>query len=212
MPVAVLTRADVAAYAAALPAWEVVALPVTRAEPPSDPEALAEVLRQPHDAVLVASARAAQVVRGSDRPIWAVGPATAAILPGAHVGPGDGASTARALLAAMGPVRVLVPRAEEGRDEAIAILRAGGATVIDAIAYRTVPIAFDASILHRADVVACFAPSQASALPALTCPIVAIGETTAAALRARGYRPAVAASPTPEGIANAIALVYPLGR
>lgn len=211
MPVAVLTRADVAAYAAALPAWQVIALPVTASEHPRDPEALAMALSQPHDAVLVASARAAQVVV-TDKPVWAVGPATAAMFPTARVGGGDGASTARALLAAMGPVRVLVPRAEEGRDDAIAILRAGGATVIDAIAYRTVPLAFDPAAFARADVVACFAPSQANLLPPLTCPIVAIGETTAAALRARGYQPAVAASPTPEGIANAVALLYPLGR
>lgn len=211
MPVAVLTREDVAAYAAALPGWEVVALPVTTTEPPRDPEALARALATPHDVVFVASARAAQVVRGSDKPIWAVGPATAAMFPSATVGPGDGASTARALLAAHGPVRVLVPRAEDGRDDAIAILRAGGATVIDAIAYRTVPRAFDPAPLARADVVVLFAPSQVARVQ-FTAPCVAIGETTAAALRAAGHAPAVAATPTPEGIANAIALLYPLGR
>jgi uroporphyrinogen-III synthase len=48
------------------------------------------------------------------------------------------------------------------------------------------------------------------ALVAPRAAIVAIGETTAAALRARGVSAvAVAPTPTPEGIAIAVASVYP---
>ena len=51
----------------------------------------------------------------------------------------DGAELARALVASrdLAGKRVLVPRAEDGRDEALEILRAAGAEVVDVIAYRT---------------------------------------------------------------------------
>jgi len=221
---AILTRDDVAAYARALAPLEVIALPVTRTAPPHDPDALARALAEPHDAVLVASARAARCVLGTTAEVWAVGPATAALFPAAHTPEvADGASLARALLAARGPVRVLVPRAEEGREDAVAILRAAGAHVIEAIAYRTVAVpAGDPSLaaglaaLPGADVIVVFAPSQVAALAALVAPLagtfVAIGPTTAAALRDRGIEPAIAAAPTPEGIANAVASVYPARR
>ncbi len=224
MGLAILTRDDVAAYAAALAPMEVIALPVTRTEPPPDPDAIARALAEPHDAILVASARAARVVAGATAEIWAVGPATAALLPGARVPEvADAASLARALLAARGAnLRVLVPRAEDGRDEAVAILRAAGAHVIEVVAYRTVAVAADDPVLAaglaalpRADVVCVFAPSQVAALAALTQlagTFVAIGPTTAAALRERGIEAAVAASPTPAGIANAVASVYPPRR
>jgi uroporphyrinogen-III synthase len=120
---------------------------------------------------------------------------------------------------------VLVPRAEDGRDEAIAILAAAGVTVDAITAYRTVPadpadpvVARGLDVLRRGDAAVCalFAPSQVAALDALLAirhtPAVfaAIGATTAAALRAAGAAHVVAAeSPTPEGLANAVAAVYP---
>ena len=223
MGLAILTRDDVAAYARALAPMQVIALPVTRTEPPPDPDAVARALAEPHDAVLVASVRAARLVLGTTAEVWAVGPATAALFPAARTPEvADAASLARALLAARGPVRVLVPRAQEGRDEAIELLRAAGAHVIDVVAYRTVAAAADdpalaagLAALARADVVVFFAPSQVAAFAALAAfpPVcVAIGPTTAASLREHRVEPAVAASPTPAGIANAVASVYPARR
>ena len=129
---------------------------------------------------------------------------------------------------------MLVPRAEEGRPEPVAILRAAGAIVDDVVAYRTLPVAADDPLIQpglallaggaAAAVCALFAPSQVTALAAMlagarrraaravaaTTRLAAIGETTAAALRAAGVRDvAVASAPTPEGIANAVAAVYP---
>jgi uroporphyrinogen-III synthase len=119
---------------------------------------------------------------------------------------------------------VLVPRAAEGRDDAIAILRAAGAEVDDVIAYRTIARDPDDPAIARgrellagdAAVCAVFAPSQVEALDAMIpirtigAQLAAIGETTAAALRDAGATQiAVAAEPTPEGLAKAIAAVYP---
>src|SRR5262245_60734527 len=153
-------REGAAPYAAALAplGLEVVAMPVTRSEPPADPGALARALeRGGHTAIVCASARAAAalVAAAAAGPgpgiaalpeVWAVGPATAGGLAAAGIrailpdGVRDGASLARALVAARGlaGARVLVPRAEEGREEAIALLRAAGAEIDDVIAYRTV--------------------------------------------------------------------------
>ena len=98
--------------------------------------------------------------------------------------------------------------------------------------YRTLATASDDPILGAglaalasgpAAAVACavFAPSQVAALDALlgiraiATPFVAIGETTAAALRAAGAPAgaiAVALAPTPEGLAKAVAAVYPPTR
>jgi uroporphyrinogen-III synthase len=125
---------------------------------------------------------------------------------------------------------VLVPRAEEGRVDALEILRAAGAEVVDVVAYRTVAVAADdatlaqgADLLIRGGAAICavFAPSQVTALAAvmaardhelaaLVTQFCAIGETTAAALRAAGVRDvAVAAAPSPEGMAQAVRSVYP---
>jgi uroporphyrinogen-III synthase len=244
MAYAVITReAEAAApYAAALAVLglEAVAMPVTCAGPPRDPGELARaVARGGHAAIVVASARAAAALaaaRGAAAlpEVWAVGPATgralaaagiAAVVPAAAV---DGATLARALVAerAVAGQRVLVPRAEDGREEAIAILRDAGAEVEAIVAYRTVPAAADEpalvrglELLRRGAVAVCavFAPSQVAALDALvgiraiTARFAAIGETTAAALRAAGATGvAVAGAPTPEGLAKAVSAVYPL--
>jgi uroporphyrinogen-III synthase len=178
--------------------------------------------------VLVASQNAARAVveaGGSRAAIWAVGPATAKLLEAAGFevrmpdSPRDGAWAAQALLASLAtPSRVIVPRAEAGRDEAIDALRAAGHEVVAIAAYRTVVAAADDPAIARgrealiAGAAACcvFAPSQAAALDALVgirsiaTRWVAIGETTAAALRAFGVEVVVAPSPTPEGLVTAL--------
>ena len=166
--------------------------------------------------------------------VWAVGPATKRALAIAKVpaqqpaNVRDGVELARMIAAKMklAGKRVLVPRAEEGRTEGIDILRAAGAEVVDVIAYRTVPVAADdatvaqgAELLRAGGAAVCgiFAPSQVAALAAIVGPLgklattfCAIGETTAAAARSEGVgRVIVAASPTPEGMAQAVRSVYP---
>jgi uroporphyrinogen-III synthase len=250
---AVLTRdpVDAQGYAAALAplGLEVVALPVTRIAPPADPDALRRaVAAGGYAAVLVASPRAAhELALARDAAmtelaeVWAVGAATKRALAIARIastvpdGVGSGAELARRLVAtiALAGKRVLVPRAEEGRPEPVAILRTAGATVDEVVAYRSVPAAADDPALARgldllasraAAVCGLFAPSQVVALAALLAGrdvslpalatavhVAAIGETTAEALRAAGVPAAaiaVARAPTPEGIANAVAAVY----
>jgi len=246
MPHAVLTREIDAhsGYVAALQALglEVVPMPVTRTEPPRDQNALARALEHGgHAAIVIASARAAHalaaVVAQTNRPlpeVWAVGPATKRALaaagiraqhpPSAH----DGASLASAMLVQrdLAGRRVLVPRAEDGRDDAIAVLRAAGAEIVDVVAYRTVATAVDDPALGpgmqllasgRAAVCAVFAPSQVAALGGVMGPLdrlrvafAAIGDTTGAVLREAGVASvSVATSPTPEGLAKAVAAVYP---
>jgi len=214
-----------------------VAMPVTCTAPPRDPGELTRALeRGGQVAIVVASARAAGALaslRGGAAlaEVWAVGPATARALAEAGIAAvvppavRDGATLARALVAARAVAgrRVLVPRAEDGRDDAIAVLRAAGADVDAITAYRTVAVAGDApelahglAVLRDAAVCAVFAPSQVTALDALvpiraiTARLVAIGQTTAAALREAGAAAvAVAAAPTPEGLAKAVSAVYP---
>ncbi|HEY0191341.1 MAG TPA: uroporphyrinogen-III synthase, partial [Kofleriaceae bacterium] len=167
--------------------------------------------------------------------VWAVGPATARALADAGIparlpaGARDGASLAAAVIAdrALRGRRVLVPRAEAGRDELVDALRAAGAEVDAVAAYRTVAapgdhpaIAHGLALLRAGDAAVCamFAPSQVAALVDLLGPLAAlatrfaaIGQTTAAALRAAGVtRLVVADAATPERLANAVAAVYPL--
>ena len=241
---AVITREAGAAarYAGALASLglEIVALPVTRSEPARDPDVHRRALATGgYAAIVVASARAAEALhaaRGASAlaEVWAVGPATARALRDAGIAAEvpatarDGVALAEALIArrALAGRRVLVPRAEDGRDDAIERLRAAGAEVDAITAYRTVAVAADAPALAPglallrgggAAVCALFAPSQVAALDALVplrtiaAPLVAIGETTAAALRAAGVATvAVADAPTPEGLAKAVSAVYPL--
>ncbi|HEU0029132.1 MAG TPA: uroporphyrinogen-III synthase [Kofleriaceae bacterium] len=244
MAYAILTRdpESAAPYAAALAArgLSCEAMPVTTTAAPHDRDALLRALELGgYSAIVVASARAAMALlaaRGhAPLPeVWAVGPATARVLEAAHVPPlvpanaRDGAALAHALLAAreLTGKKVLVPRAEDGREELVDILRAGGAIVDAVAAYRTVATAPDdpsiargREILAAGDAAICavFAPSQVSALDALVgirrlagVWFVAIGETTAQALRDAGAEHiAVAAAPTPEALANAVAAVYP---
>jgi uroporphyrinogen-III synthase len=258
MAFAVLTRdpVDAHAYVTVLAplGLEVIAMPVTKTVSAADSGALARALDDgEYAAVIVASPRAAhELARAAGTTtnarttlpelpeIWAVGPATKraldiAKLP-AHNPPDvrDGSELARALVAKrkLAGRRVLVPRAEEGRVEALEVLRAAGAQVVDVVAYRTVPLGPDdplhergAGLLVGGEAAVCglFAPSQVSALAAIASargkPLAevatrfcAIGETTAAAVRALGIREvAVASAPTPEGMARAVRSVYPAG-
>jgi uroporphyrinogen-III synthase len=241
MPLAIATREDIAGYAAALAplGLETIAMPVTRTEPPRDRHALLRAVEAGgYIAIVVASQRAAMALldaRGhAPLPeIWAIGAATASVLEQAHLHPivpagGDAVALARALVAQR-PIagkRVLVPRAEDGREDGIGTLRDAGAEVDAIVAYRTVPVSADepaiasgkaALAAGQAAIAVVFAPSQVAALDALVgvrktvTRWVAIGETTAQALRDAGAEViAVAATPTPEGIANAAAAVYPL--
>jgi len=243
MAYVVITR-DVdggSAYAAALDALglEAVMMPVTQTAPPADPDELVRAMeRGGYQAIMCASAKAAgAIIRAKGHTpipeVWAVGPATARVLAEAHLSPilpdtaRDGASLARALVSQreLAGKRVLVPRAEDGREDGIAILRAAEIIVDDIVAYRTIPVSADDPAIARgrellatgqAAVCCVFAPSQVAALDALIgvrsidTRFAAIGETTADALRDAGAEViAVAATPTPEGIANAVAAVYP---
>lgn len=239
MAYAVLTRdaADVGPYAAALASLglEVVPMPVTAIVAPADPGALRRAMvAGPFDGVVVTSRRVAAALADAARAcgvqlpaVWAVGEATRAALAGAGIaaqcmdGVRDGAELGRSLVATRSRQRVLVPRAEEGREELVAILRAAGWEVVEVIAYRTVALAATdparargAALLEAGEAAVCcvFAPSQVAALGhavAAATAWVAIGETTAAALRAAGaVRVAVADAPTPEGIAKAAGAVY----
>ncbi|MEO8707104.1 MAG: uroporphyrinogen-III synthase [Kofleriaceae bacterium] len=221
---------------------EVIAMPVTRTEPPRDAGALTRAIEAGgHSAILVASPRAALALLGARGhaslfDVWAVGPATAQVLAEAGISAfvpepaKDAAAAAHAMLAAL-PLagkRVLIPRAEGGRDEAIEILRAAGVDVDPIDAYRTAAIerddpevvrGRDALVAGEVALCAVFAPSQVAALEAIvgirsvTTRWIAIGETTAAALREAGAEViSVATEPTPEGIANAAAAVYPAPR
>lgn len=244
MDFAVLTRDEVQPYAPAFAAigLEVIAMPVTHAAPPADPGALARLVQDTsYEVAIVASPRAAYALlkaRGDGElpEIWVVGPSTKRVFDIARVeahhpaGVGDGAGLATALIAnrALAGKRILVPRAEEGRDDGIKLLRDAGAIVDDAIAYRTVPTPFDDARLTRgrelfatgaARVCAVFAPSQVTALARVValahvdCRFAAIGHTTAAALRDRGIlEVAVAHKPTPEALAEALAESVIQGR
>lgn len=253
MATAVLTRdpVDTLAYARVLEQFglEVVAMPVTQTASAADPDALVRALGDgTYSAIVIASPRAAhELARAHVRVahtidplpvIWAVGPATKRALEiaqlAAHLPEDvrDGGELAVRLATSrdLRGERVLVPRAEDGRTEALDTLREAGAIVVDVVAYRTLPAApddaslsagIDALIGGRAAVCAVFAPSQVSALAqimtarghtlaSLAARFCAIGETTAAALRAAGVREvAVASAPTPEGMAHAVGSVYP---
>lgn len=243
---AVLTRDDVASYAAALEAEpprtavDVIAMPVTRhvADPDQRDALVRAVEAGPYAFTIVASRHAAIFLAralatahraaGDLGEIWAVGPATRDALAlerlPARVASGhDGEALARELIEtrAISGQKILAPRAEAGRPEAIALLRASGADVIEVAAYRTQPIAAgdpevaagrDALTLTGDAICCVFAPSQVSALAAIVGPLpelrarfCAIGQTTAAALRAAGIETCgIASTPTPAGLAEAV--------
>ncbi len=226
-----------------------LAAPLTAVVPVADLAPLDAALAalRPGEVVALASARASELVAarlagqaaalGQAR-WWAVGESSAAPLRrlGLTVALAPRASAvglAEAILAAAeapASLRVLLPRAEEGREEAASALRAAGASVEELVIYRSAPLPLQTPALQDAlaqlhhgkvAVVALFAPSQVSALvaalaasgQALSTSLVlfaAIGETTARALAAAGAgdRLVVASAPTPEAMANAVAARY----
>jgi uroporphyrinogen-III synthase len=245
MPYAVITRdrEGTTAYVPVLRTLglDAIAMPVTRTEPMHENLRRALAAAQPYDEVACASARAATALaatRGSVTlpTVWAVGPATAQVLTDAGIAVRleptvvDAVSLANAMIAAkpVQGVRILVPRAEGGRDELVDLLREAGASVEAVAAYRTAPTATTAPVLEQGRtlfakgqvaVCAVFAPSQVAALGThvrfrtTDTLFAAIGETTAQALRDAGAkRIVVATEPTPEGLAKIIATVYPTQR
>lgn len=261
MPYAVATREPdrAAAFLEALGPLGLVgvAMPVTTTVAVDDLAPLAAALAalQPGELVALASARASQLVveqlarTGLALPHvawWAVGESSAAPLRqlGYSVATAPRSSAtglAEAILAAasatssppLSGLRVLLPRAEDGRDEAALALRAAGARVDELVVYRTAPLPFETPALQAAlahfragevAVAALFAPSQVTALQSAlvaaglslaTSPALfaAIGDTTAQALAAAGVAQLVVASaPTPQAMANAVASRYPPRR
>ncbi len=224
----------------------VVALPLTRAQPP-EPAELAALQAAAaaiagFDAVVVVSARAVDAlaqagVRLHRTRTIAVGDATARALVAASIATAaqlerparaDAIGVAAHLLAAAEPPRrVLWARAAGGRDDGIAQLRAAGVEVDARVAYHTRAVDAEEPALAEglaliagggAAVVAFYAPSQVDALAALLGDlsalargrVVAIGETTAAALRAHGVRvDGVARTPDAAAMASTIRAVYP---
>jgi uroporphyrinogen III methyltransferase/synthase len=96
--------------------------------------------------------------------------------------------------------RMAVIRAAEGRDELIAEMRARGADVHLAVAYRTLPIALNRSELHDIDVVTFTSASTVDNFFANAniedCVFASIGPTTSDAIRKHGYEPDIEAATT----------------
>lgn len=214
----------------------VVLAPLIRTIPPRSWRPLDAALKRlsAFDAAVFASAAAVDAffdrarvrrIRPAAPPtVAAVGPATAKALAArgwrATVVPE--ARRAEGLAAALRlpkGARVLLPRAERGREELPRLLRAAGARVTEASAYRTVADHEGRRALRRALAdgagAACFASGSAvdSAAAALgperfrrafrVCAAVAIGPVTAAALKRRGARAVVAATADDAALAAA---------
>ena len=158
----------------------------------------------------------------------AVGPATAGALRGAVRAPDLVPADARgsALAAALAPevrgLRVLVPRAEEGRPELTEGLAAAGAEVTAPVAYRTLPVGPGAlqglgDLLEQGsvDAVVFASPSAVRAVAAALGPraallsraaVAVIGPTTAEAARQEGWPVAIRPSyPGAAALAEVIA-------
>ncbi len=161
--------------------------------------------------------------------VWCVGPRTqeaarAAGWGDVRVAPGgDARGLAAAVLAdaELAGRPLLLPRAAEGRDELPEALRAAGATLERVTAYRTRPAPLDAQALREAlpslDALTFASPSAvkafvshldaASLAVARARPSVAIGRTTAEALRVAGLDvAAVAARADATALADAVVL------
>lgn len=203
MRVAVTTSSDNAArFTQRLAAvhLEPVCLPCIRVEPST--EAVLEPLRRAAvdaDWIVCTSRRAVEITWPGGMParpqVAVVGRATAAAVraAGGHVsveGAG-GATQVRKLLGDRINGRVVVfPHARAADPVTVRELRAGGATVIAAPAYQTVPIApgpdsVDAVILGSPSALEGWLLSRSLA----GLEVAVIGETTAAAVRAHGCEP-----------------------
>jgi uroporphyrinogen-III synthase len=230
---------------------EVLPLPTISIQPPSDWRPLDEALGDlaAYDWLAFTSAHAVEAL--CRRPEWprawtaaaprprlaVVGPATAAALLDrglvVDLQPAEGGAgaLAAALLAAAGgrPLKVLWPRSDLARPELRAALEAGGARVLDPVAYRTASaapaqVAEFARLLDEGRIGAvCFlSPSSATNLAAVLgradlallsgrTRIASIGPTTSAALRSLGAPPDLeAAERSARDLARA--LVFLLSR
>lgn len=153
--------------------------------------------------------------RAAEREGWAP-----QVIPSRHDGVALAAAVAEAYGAALRGQRFLQPRAEEGREELARHLTARGATVDVVPAYRTVPAPAEAlrplSLAARAGTVEAVVFASPSAVEAVFAAssessswlgdawAVAIGDTTAAALRRRGVeRVRAATQATDEGLLEA---------
>lgn len=228
-------RAVSSALAAALRARgaRVVFAPLIRTLPPRSWRAFdaAASRLDSFDAVAFSSMKAVEAFFArakrpvKPRVVAAVGPATAKTLASfgwrASVVPVDrrAEGLARALKLPKG-ARVLLPRAEQGREDLSRLLRIAGARVTSVTAYRTLADrsgrrTFLRALADGADA-ACFASGSAaqSAVAALgrarakrafrACAAVAIGPTTASELRARGVWATTADSADAKGLADAV--------
>lgn len=221
---------------------EVLEFPAVAVEPPREAAAADAALRhlEDHDWAIFASRNA--VARTLERlaalgipaavlgrlRLAAVGPATAGALARALRAPdlvpaeARGAALAAALAAEVRGCRVLLPRAEEGRDELVDGLLAAGARVVAPAVYRTVPVPPETlrplgDRLERGEVdaVAFASPSAVRSVVAALgarAPLLAraavavIGPTTAEAARDAGLRVDVQPpDPGAEALADAIA-------
>lgn len=215
-------RAD--AFAAAVHAAggvPVLVAPFRREDVPHADAYLRAALLPPPDWVAVTSPHAAAVIgrvlpRGAGVRVAAVGPGTASALHSAGVRPdliGDGGGTelGEALLAAGCAAGDTVVHAagEPSRPELRARLAAEGVEVVTVSVYRMVPDPVgERSAAGRFDAVVVGSPRLAARAAELfepRPPVVAIGRTTAAALRDLGWAPAaVAARPTPDDVEGAL--------
>lgn len=156
--------------------------------------------------------RAAAVGESTARALRGIGVNVELIAPGA----GAAVLAARLLHAGAGGGSVWVPQAEAARGELVERLRGGGADVEVTVCYRTVRVpglagALAAALARGVDAVTLLSPSAGEAVLAAAggaglggIPVVCGGETTAAALRARGVEPVVAGHSDPEAIAAAL--------
>lgn len=222
-----------AAAALAARGAHVVFAPLIRTVPPRSWKALDRAIKDlsRYDAVAFTSANAVdffflrcrKLLAGKKpvppRVLAAVGRATAKAVSSngwaCTVVPEDArsAALARVLRVPRGS-RVLIPRAERGLDTLPRMLRKFGVHIDVPSAYRTVPDPEGLRALNRAlalgaDAVTFASPSAAVlAVPSLKlsgAAAVAIGPTTASALRAKGVVPAaVSKKPDPESFARAV--------
>lgn len=153
--------------------------------------------------------------------VAAVGATTVDALAGAGIAVDlvpSGAGSAATLVAAWPrgepPTRILLPRSDRARPALPAALREWGYIVDDVVAYRTEILAVPASAARRlADgdikAVVCTSPSVVASLArvpvAASVRLIAIGPSTAAALREAGLRvAATAAEPSPQALIAAL--------